>query len=882
MAERLFLLDGVSYAYRAFYAIQRLSNAEGFPTNAVFGFVRTLRKLIDDFGPERLVAVFDPRGPTFRSRQFAGYKITRKPMPEDLVVQMPVIKELLEAMRIPVVEVEGYEADDVIGTLARRAEADGMEVYIVSGDKDMLQLVTGKVRALYAHKDNAVLGPDQVVERFGVPPGKVTDVLGLAGDASDNVPGIAGIGEKTAIALVQQFGSLEQVLAHAGEVSGKKRQENLRAGGETARLSKELVTIKTDVPVALDLDEARLGEPDAERLSRLYARLEFHQLRDALVARTDEAEVDYRLINDAQALATLVERLERVEELAVDVETTSTDAFQAELVGISVAFAPKQAFYVPLNGALERRAVLEAFRPVLDEPARRLVGHNIKYDLEVLRGAGIELGHVAFDTMVAAYLLNPARGRYKLDELALEHLNLKKIPIADLIGSGKTQRSMAEVPLDEAAPYACEDADCTLRLKGLLEAQLREASLLELFHEIEMPLLGVLAAMEGRGVAIDAALLAGLSAEFQKRLDASARRIYEMAEESFNLNSPKQLSVILFDKLGLPVQKRTKTGPSTDVEVLEKLAQLHPLPQELLNYRQLAKLKSTYVDALPALVNPTTGRIHTSFNQTIAATGRLSSSSPNLQNIPVRTEEGRRIRDAFVPGEPGWRLLAADYSQIELRIFAHLAHEGAMIEAFRRGEDIHAVTASLIYEVNLGEVTPEMRHRAKTVNFGIIYGQQAYGLAQFLQVPVGEAQAFIDAYYRRYRGVRAYMDETVAAAERTGYVETICKRRRYVPELKSSSNQTRALGRRIAINTPIQGSAADVIKIAMIRIERRLRDTGLRSRMVLQIHDELIFEIPQDEEETARALAVGEMESVMELSVPLKVDVKSGRTWGEV
>ncbi|MBN1916688.1 MAG: DNA polymerase I [Verrucomicrobia bacterium] len=881
MAERLFLLDGVSYAYRAFYAIQRLSNADGFPTNAVFGFVRTLRKLIADLAPERLVAVFDPKGPTFRSKRFADYKITRRPMPEDLVVQMPVIKEWLEAMGIPVVEVEGYEADDAIGTLARRAEAAGFEVYIVSGDKDMLQLVSDKVRALHAHKDNAVLGPDEVVERFGVPPDKVTDVLGLAGDTSDNVPGVPGIGEKTATALVQQFGGLEEVLAHPGEVSGAKRQENLRASADLARLSKELVTIRTDVPIELDLDKAKLGAPDAERLSRLYARLEFHQLRDELVERTDTTDVDYRLVNDTEALAALVKALEGVEELAVDVETTSTDAFRAELVGISLAFAPKQAFYVPLNGALEPRAVLDALRPVLSDPARRLVGQNIKYDMEVLAGAGIELGRVAFDTMVAAYLVNPARGRYKLDDLAIEHLGIKKIPIEDLIGSGKNQRSMADVPLEEVARYSCEDADTTLRLKGLLEPHLREAALLELFDEIEMPLVGVLAAMEARGVAVDTALLGAMSAEFQKRLDALAREIYEQAEESFNLNSPKQLSVILFDKLGLPVQKRTKTGPSTDVEVLEKLAQLHPLPQALLQYRQLAKLKSTYVDALPALVNPKTGRIHTSFNQTIAATGRLSSSSPNLQNIPVRTDEGRRIRDAFVPGEPGWLLLAADYSQIELRIFAHLAHEEAMIEAFRRGEDIHAVTASHIHEVALEDVTPDMRHRAKTVNFGIIYGQGAYGLSQFLHVPVGEAQAFIDAYMTRYEGVRAYMDNTVAAAERDGYVETICKRRRSVPELRSASNQTRALGRRIAINTPIQGSAADLIKIAMIRIERRLSEAALKTRMLLQIHDELIFEMPENEADAARALVVGEMESVMTLSVPLKVDVKTGRTWGE-
>ncbi len=882
MAERLFLLDGASHAYRAFYAIQRLSNAEGFPTNAVFGFVRTLRKLIDDFGPERLVAVFDPKGPTFRSERFAAYKITRKPMPEDLVVQMPVIKELLEAMRIPVLEIDGYEADDVIGTLARRAEAAGLEVYIVSADKDMLQLVSDKVRALYAHKDNAVLGPSEVAERFGVAPEHVTDVLGLAGDTSDNVPGVAGIGEKTATALVQQFGSLDEVLAHADEVAGTKRQQNLRHDAETARLSKELVTIKTDVPLEFDLDEATLAEPNVERLSGLYARLEFHQLRDELVARTDAGEVDYRLVNTTKALAELVKQLEATEELAVDVETTSTDAFRAELVGISVAFAPQQAFYVPLNGALEPAAVLDALGPILSDPNRRLVGHNIKYDLEVLRGAGVELGTVAFDTMVAAYLVNPARVRYKLDELAIEYLGLKKIPITELIGSGKKQRSMRDVPLDQVAPYACEDADVTLRLKTPLETRLRETALLKLFGEIEMPLVRVLAEMETRGVAVETGLLAELSAEFQKRLDAAARTVYELAQESFNLNSPKQLSVILFDKLGLPVQKRTKTGPSTNVEVLEKLAQLHPLPRELLNYRQLAKLKSTYVDALPALVNPRTGRIHTSFNQTITATGRLSSSNPNLQNIPVRTDEGRRIREAFVPGEPGWRLLAADYSQIELRIFAHLAREEAMIDAFRRDEDIHAVTASLIYEVDLGDVTPEMRHRAKAVNFGIIYGQQAFGLSQFLDVAMGEAQAFIDAYYERYKRVRRYMDETVAAGEKDGYVETIWKRRRYVPELKSASNQTRALGRRIAINAPIQGSAADMIKIAMIRIEQRLGEARLRTRMILQIHDELIFEIPEDEEDAARKLVVGEMESVMDLRVPLKVDVTSGRTWGEV
>ncbi len=880
--QRLFLIDGVSYAYRSYYAIQRLASSKGTPTNAVFGFVRTLKKLIEDFHPEYIVAAFDPKGPTFRHEKFTDYKIQRKPMPEDLMIQLPLIKKLLDAFEIPVIEVEGYEADDVMGTLAVQGARRNLDVYLVTGDKDMFQLVDEHIKVLHTHKDNKIYDEQGVKERYGIKPKQIIDLLALSGDTSDNVPGVPGIGEKTAMELIQNYGSAEEVLKNVEKIPGKKRQENLKNNVELAMKSKELVVIDTKVPIQLDLKSSKFDGPDKEKLLELYKELEFSKLREELLEKTEEVETDYRLINSSDELPKLVQKLNKVKNLSIDVEATTTDPISAEMVGISLSFVPKQAYYIPLNGNIEKNEIIKALKPLLENPRINLIGQNIKYDMLVLSQHGIDLNNIAFDTMVAAYLLNPEKMRYKLDNLSIEYLNYKMISINELIGTGSKQISMKDVPIETVCRYSCEDADITLQLKNIFEKELKSKKLDQLFAEIEMPLIKVLADMELNGVSVDTKFLGQMSKEFQAQMDEISAEIYELAGEKFNLNSPKQLSVILFEKLKLPVQKRTKTGTSTDVEVLEKLARLHPLPKKLLDYRQWQKLKSTYIDALPGLINTVTKRIHTSFNQTITSTGRLSSSNPNLQIIPVRTEEGKRIRRAFIPAKKDWLLLSADYSQIELRIFAHLAEEPAMIEAFKRDEDIHAFTASLIFNCPLKDVTEEMRHRAKAVNFGIIYGQQAFGLSNYLNIPVSEAQAFIDEYYARYKKVKEYMDKRVEEAERLGYASTICNRRRYIPELQSKSNQTWQLGKRLAINTPIQGSAADLIKIAMINIYRKMKKQKLKSKMIIQIHDELIFEIPKNEQKTMQQFVKKEMESVMKLKVPLKVDIKVGKNWEEI
>ena len=880
--ERFFLIDGPSYAFRSYYAIRDLSNSRGTPTNAVYGFANTLNKLISDFSPEYILVAFDAAGPTFRHEKFEDYKSQRKPMPEDLAIQIPIIKELVSAFRIPLVEKQGFEADDIMGTLALRAKQAGLEVYLVTGDKDMFQLVSPDVKILHTHKDNKVYDRQTVLEELGIEPSQFIDVLALAGDASDNIPGVPGIGDKTALALVREFGDLESVLANVDRISGEKRKENLRNYADQARAARDLVVLDTDVPVQLDLQSARFCGADKVKLRSLYQRLEFRRLLDDIAEERKDWAADYRLVADEAELSRLLRELSEVQELVIDVETTGPDPFACELVGISFCHAEGTAYYIPLNTKLSKEAILAGLKPVLQQNGLRIIGQNIKFDMEVLAQNGIEIQSPAFDTMVAAYVLNPERKTFNLNSLSVEYLKHKKTPITDLIGTGSRQITMNEVPVTRVCNYSCEDADVTLRLKSILEAELRCKGLDELFRQIEMPLLPVLARMETNGVYVAREFLGEMSREFQRRLDELAASIYAMAGQRFNLDSPRQLASILFEKLKLPVQKRTKTGPSTDVFVLEKLARLHDLPKRIVDYRELAKLKSTYVDALPVLINPRTGRIHTSFNQSVTATGRLSSSNPNLQNIPVRTELGRGIRRAFVPEKHDWVLLSADYSQIELRIFAHLAREEAMIEAFNRGEDIHAYTASLVFGVPVSEVTPEMRYRAKAVNFGIIYGQQAYGLSNQLNISVSEAESFLQQYYARYPAVKRYMEETVAEAEQSGFVTTLFHRRREIPQLKSSSQTSRQNGRRMAINTPIQGSAADIMKVAMINVDRRLRDMGLRTRMIIQIHDELVFELPQTEVSTLREMVVREMESLVELSVPLKVGTKVGNTWAEI
>lgn len=884
MAQKktLFVIDGSSYAYRSYYAIRRLSNSRGTPTNAVFGFAKTLRKLIADFSPDYLVVAFDAPGPTFRHEKYEEYKSERKPMPDDLAIQMPLIKQLISAFRIPVTEMQGFEGDDIMGTFAVQGKTAGLEVYLVTGDKDMFQLVNDDVRILHTHRDNKIYSEKEVREEFGVEPRLFVDVLALAGDSSDNIPGVPGVGEKTALSLVREFGHLESVLSNIDGISGEKRRQNLRNHAHTARISRELAVIDTEVPVRLDLEAAEFDGPDKSKLIAVYSQLEFRGLLDQMVEGREDFRDDYRLVTTREDLMSLLEELSQAQELAVSVQTTGVDPFTAELVGVSLSSREGLAYYVPSNGKWRTSEVIAALKPLLERKNIRIIGQDIKFDMEVLARHGIEIESPAFDTMVAAYVLNPTRQTFSLDSLSVEYLKHRKTPISDLVGTGARKISMREVPTEKIRRYSCENADMIFRLKGILGEELRERNLDELFHEMEMPLIPVLACMERNGVFVDRQFLNEMSREFRQRVEDLSDRVYQLAGETFNLDSPKQLSRVLFQKLRLPVQKKTKTGASTDVSVLEKLARLHDLPKTLLDYRQLAKLKSTYVDTLPALINPRTGRIHTSFNQAATATGRLSSSNPNLQNIPVRTELGRRIRQAFVPEKEGWLLLSADYSQIELRIFAHLAREEAMIEAFQRGEDIHAYTASLMYGVAVPEVSHEMRYRAKAVNFGIIYGQQAYGLSQQLNISVSEAASFLEQYYARYPAVKRYMDEAVALAEKTGFVTTLFNRRREIPQLKSRSSTVRHNGRRMAINTPIQGSAADIIKVAMINIDRRLKEMELKSRMVIQIHDELVFESPEHELDRLRRMVVAEMESVKELSVRLKVDTKVGANWAEI
>ena len=880
----LFILDGASFAYRSYYAIQRLSNSSGFPTNAVFGFLKTLKKLISDFNPEYITAVFDPKGPTQRHAMYDKYKIHRKPMPDDLVIQMPVIKELLKALNIPYFEIQGYEGDDVMATIAKRAEKEGFEVMLATGDKDMFQLVTDRVKVLHTHKNNETLGANEVVNKFGITPEQFIDYLALAGDTSDNVPGIPGIGEKTALQLIRDYVSVEGVYENIDKIAGDKRREKIKENRELAEISRQLVTLDTNVPLKFNIADTRLNEPDINQLADLYRRLDFRNEYEELLSKgiEEKVETDYRLVNTQTDFNLLLEELRKVNQLCIDTETTSPSAVSANLVGISFSFRERQAFYIPFNGNLSRELILSELKNVLENPRIKIIGQNIKYDFIILKRAGIELKNLFFDTMIAAYLIDPSKSSYNLASLAGEYLRRRMTSINELIGEGKKQITMEQVPIDMICRYSCADSEITFSLKNVLSKELERLELESLFREIEMPLVRVLADMEIRGVKIDTAFLKFKSREFQAQLNSLQMKIYQSAGEQFNINSPKQLSAILFDKFKLPVQRKTKTGVSTDTEVLEKLSLLHELPKLLLEYRQLAKLKSTYIDALPELVNPETGRIHTSFNQTITTTGRLSSSDPNLQNIPVRTEEGKKIREAFIPSITGWKLLSADYSQIELRVFAHLANETEMIKAFINGEDIHKYTASLIYGIPIENVTEEMRYRSKAVNFGIIYGQQAYGLSTYLKISVSEAQRFIEQYLDRYPNVKRFMDETIRQAKEKGFVTTIFGRRRYIPELSSSSRQTQQLGERLAVNTPIQGSAADIIKIAMIRIPPKLSEAGLEAQMILQIHDELLFECPENEIARLSTIVKKEMESVAEMSVPLKVDIKTGYNWKDI
>jgi len=890
---RFYILDSHGQLYASFYAIRDLTSPGGEPTGATFGFLSTLLKILREEKPDYLAACFDMPGPTHRHELFEEYKAQRKPMPPELVVQVERVRQILGLMGIPAVGSAGYEADDCIATLAARAREAGLEVVICSRDKDLEQLVGPGVAMLDA-KTFEHLDAEGILKRRGVPPAQTIDVLALMGDATDNIPGVPGIGEKTAVKLIAQYGNVENVLSHAAEVKGKVG-ESLRAHMEDARQSRVLVQLDAAAPLEVGLEDCRAHPAaDPARLAALFRELGFNRFIEelALDAGATGGAIRTHIVETRAALARLAKDLAEQPAFAFDTETTGLDPRRADLVGLSFAWSDDEGYYVPLRGpdperCLPLEAVKAALGPCLAASpkviARLLVGQNVKYDLLVCRRAGMELAEPLFDTMVAAYLSNPGRREYNLDALALAYFGFKKIPLESLIGEKGDERTMDACPIREVAAYSVEDAVITWRLKGALEKELAEKGLSDLAREVEMPLVPVLAAMEETGVAVDRGVLADIAANLQGRLEKLEKQIYASAGHEFSIHSPQQLAGVLFEELALKPLKRTAKGsrPSTDADVLAELAARHPLPRLVLEFRQLAKLKGTYVDALPQLVDPEDGRIHTSFNQTVTATGRLSSSDPNLQNIPIRTDEGRQIRRAFVPGQKGWLLLAADYSQIELRMLAHYSGDAELGRAFAEDRDIHTFVAAQIYGVAETDVTGEMRRVAKVVNFSLIYGKTAYGLARDLGIGVGEAERFIDDYFRRYRGVREFTAKVLTDAKHDGYVTTILGRRREIGEIGAMDPKRLTFAERTAINTVIQGSAADLMKVAMNRIWRRGRREGWPSRLLIQIHDELIFETPQAHLATEEKWITDEMVGAMDLRVPLRVYTASGKNWME-
>ena len=892
----LYLIDGSGYIFRAYHAIRSsLSNSKGMPTNAVYGYTQMLRKVLKDQAPTHCAVAFDLGPPAKRLELYPAYKANRPETPEEIKIQWPYCRDMTQALGVAIVEDEGIEADDLIGTLARKAEAEGFDVTIITSDKDFYQLVGPHIRLWDTMKDRRI-GIPEVEERFGVPPDHVVDVLGLMGDSVDNVPGVPGIGEKTAKSLMQEFGDVETLLGRLDELKPGKQRERLENNADLARLSVELVTIDTDMALDFEIDALKVAALDRESAAELLKELEFRSLAEEILGGAQQEPTpdrNYITILSGKDLDALIKRLKKSDGFAIDLETTNKEPMWAEIVGFALSSKAEEGYYVPVMhdyaGApkqLSLQNVLDKLGPLLTDPKLPKYGQNIKYDMIVLDRAGVRMEGVTFDTMLASYVLNPARRGYGMDELSREHLNYPTLSYKDVAGTGANEKTFNQVEIEAATRYSAEDADVTYALTKILSSKLDESGIRSIFDELEVPLIPVLADMEEAGVLLDLDLMTDLGKSLETQLEVGLQRIHEAAGREFNPNSPIQLREILFDELQLHEQappgaiRKTKTGMSTGAEVLEKLAPLHPLPQEILAYRELSKLLSTYVQALPKLVHPETDRIHTSFNQTVAATGRLSSADPNLQNIPIRTEMGRQIRKAFIP-EPGWKMLSADYSQVELRILAHMSGDEVLREAFCEGEDIHERTALEVTGVLPGTITPEIRRMAKAVNYGVVYGLSPFGLSQNIGVPVDEARRFIDGYFERYAGVKKFIDDTLEDARRTGYVETLRGRRRPIPDINHSNRNLRGFAERTAINTPMQGTAADIIKQAMLNIHPRLRKEGFKSRMILQVHDELVFEGPPKEMKKLAALVQEEMESAEKLSIPLVVETHSGDNWDE-
>ncbi|EMD6372503.1 DNA polymerase I [Morganella morganii] len=920
----LILVDGSSYLYRAYHAFPPLTNSAGQPTGAMYGVLNMLRSLIMQYEPSHVAVVFDAKGKTFRDELFEAYKSHRPPMPDDLREQIAPLHDMVVAMGMPLLSVSGVEADDVIGTLAKQAAAEGRAVLISTGDKDMAQLVTPDI-TLINTMNNTILGPEEVETKYGVPPSLIIDYLALMGDSSDNIPGVPGVGEKTAQALLQGLGSLDDIYADLDKIAGlsfrgaKTLAPKMETNKEMAYLSYTLATIKTDVELDRTWNSLALTEPDLDKLHALFTQYEFKrwisdlenggwlakkstrsapskaavtaavQTPAAPAVTPDISSENYETILDEEALNRWAQILREAGEFAFDTETDSLDNLSARLVGMSFAAKAGHAAYVPIGhdyldapDQLLTEQVLRVMKPILEDEKIRKIGQNLKFDRGIMENYGVELRGIAFDTMLESYVLNSVAGRHDMDSLADRHLNYKTTTFEDIAGKGKKQLTFNQIPLEEAANYAAEDADITLLLHQALYPQLEaEKSLLHVYQDIEMPLVPVLSRMERTGVLIDANVLAAQSAELTARLDELEKQAFAIAGEEFNLSSPKQLQTILFEKLNLPVVKKTPGGaPSTNEEVLEELADNHELPRVILEHRSLSKLKTTYTDKLPLMVDPKTRRVHTSYHQAVTATGRLSSRDPNLQNIPVRTDEGRRIRQAFIARD-GYCIMAADYSQIELRIMAHLSQDKGLLKAFAEGKDIHRATAAEVFGMPLDEVTADQRRSAKAINFGLIYGMSAFGLARQLGIPRGEAQRYMDLYFERYPGVLEYMARTREHAAEKGYVETLEGRRLWLPEINSRNGMRRKAAEREAINAPMQGTAADIIKKAMIAVDDWLQKENIDALMIMQVHDELVFEVRKEQQAEMAEKIRGLMEAAMKLDVPLKVEAGVGANWDE-
>ena len=904
----LVLFDGNGLIHRAFHALPPFTiRKTGETVGAVYGFTSILLKALNDLKPTHYAVAFDKKAPTFRHKMFEEYKATRPETPAELVGQFGRVRELVQAFNIPIYELDGFEADDVLGTLSEQAAVQGMDTVIVTGDADMMQLVTDKTKVLYpkargSFGDADLYDAAAVLAKYEVPPEHIADYKALKGDPSDNIPGVKGIGEKTAVKLIQQFGSIEQIYEHLDEVTPPKLQALLRENREVARQSKILTTIVTKAPVTLNLEEAQASHYNRSKVADLFRELEFASLLNKLPAGEGEAPVeakaettkeiappvktDYHLVNTAEALAALIARLTEAKTFAFDTETTGLSPMIAQLVGISIATAPGESYYIPVGHTgmmqspqLPLNLVVDKLKPIFADGTKAKIAHNAKFDMEVLAEVGINVTNLTSDTMIAAYLLSePALG---LKSLAFSRLNVEMTPIAGLIGTGSKQIPMSQVEIEKASDYSCADADMTFRLDEILTKELQSQGLWQLFDETEMPLVPVLFTMEENGILIDPSILAVMSRDLGEQITMLEGEIYSRAGQKFNINSPAQLGIILADKMQMDAVKKKSGGYSTAADILESLREVNPIIGYILDYRQLTKLKSTYIDALPALVNPKTGRIHTSFNQTRTSTGRLSSSDPNLQNIPIRDEQGRRIREAFV-APAGAYLMGVDYSQIDLRALAHLSQDENLLNAFRHDEDIHSATAAQLYGVSLAEVTPAMRRLAKTVNFGVIYGMSGYGLEQATELSREEAGKFITAYFEKYPGVKRYLELTKEEARKKGYVQTILGRRRVIQDINAANRQVREAAERMAINMPVQGTSADIIKKAMINLHREMIQSKLKSKMLLQVHDELVFEVPESELKEMRQLVPEMMVNAIQLSIPLKVDVKTGRNWGEM